>query len=103
VKLVAGSPGGPWIAGFVAQLVNLTLGQGVPLEQALAFPHWGSRNGPAELEAGRAPAALRSGLEQLGETVREMELTSGLNAIERVGEHWVGAGDPRREGRAAGR
>jgi gamma-glutamyltranspeptidase/glutathione hydrolase len=103
IKMLLGSPGGSWIANFVAQVLVLTLAQGVPLDQALATPHWGSRNGPTELERGTDAERLRSGLELLGHTVRLIDMASGVHAIERVGDHWVGAADPRREGAASGR
>jgi gamma-glutamyltranspeptidase / glutathione hydrolase len=103
VKMLLGSPGGSWIANYVAQVLALTLAQGRALDAALATPHWGSRNGPTELERGTPAGALRGSLEHLGHNVRLIDMTSGVHAIERVGDHWVGAADPRREGMAVGR
>jgi len=103
IRMLIGSPGGAWIANYVAEVLALSIGQGRSLEQALATPHWGSRNGAAELERGTAAEVLGPGLELLGESVRVIDMPSGLHGIERVGDRWVGAADPRREGVAIGR
>ena len=41
---------------------------------------------------------LEQGLKARGHEVREMEMTSGLQAIERTPGGWFGGADPRREG-----
>jgi len=68
----------------------------------LDAPHFGSRNGPIELEAETPVERLRPQLEALGHPVRVGELASGVHAILRVGDTWVGAADPRRDGTARG-
>jgi gamma-glutamyltranspeptidase/glutathione hydrolase len=75
---------------------------GMPLQAALDAPHFGSRNGPTDLEAGTPVAALRSRLEALGHPVRIVPMTSGVHAVQRVGDAWVGAADSRRDGAARG-
>ncbi|MEW5889420.1 MAG: gamma-glutamyltransferase [Pseudomonadota bacterium] len=99
---VLGSPGGSQIINYVAQaLVGLIDWQLDPA-QAAALPHYGSRNGPTELEQGTAAAALADSLKLLGHDVRIMEMTSGTHIIRRQGDKWRGAADPRREGTARG-
>ena len=66
------------------------------------LPHFGSRNGPTEVESGTSAERLRAPLAALGHDVRVHEMTSGVHAIRRVGEQWIGAADPRREGIARG-
>ncbi|HEY5763117.1 MAG TPA: gamma-glutamyltransferase family protein, partial [Rhodocyclaceae bacterium] len=48
LELITGSPGGPFIIGYVAStLVGMLVGQQAP-DETLAQPHFGSRNGPTE-------------------------------------------------------
>jgi gamma-glutamyltranspeptidase/glutathione hydrolase len=101
--LVLGSPGGSRIINYVARGLIAVLDWKQPLDHALAMPHYGSRNGPTELEAGSAAVALQPALEALGHSVQVADMTSGLHAIRRVPGGWQGAADPRREGAAAGR
>jgi gamma-glutamyltranspeptidase/glutathione hydrolase len=48
------------------------------------------------------PSATVSNLQILGHTVKEMDMPSGLQALQRLGPVWFGAADPRREGVVAG-
>jgi gamma-glutamyltranspeptidase/glutathione hydrolase len=100
--LVAGSPGGHAIINHVARVIVATLDWGTSLQDALDAPNFGSRNGPTELERGTPAEKLRAGLAAKGHDVRLVDLTSGTHAIQRVGEAWVGAADPRRDGIARG-
>jgi gamma-glutamyltranspeptidase/glutathione hydrolase len=100
--LVVGSPGGHAIIHYVARVIVAVLDWGMPLQDALDAPHFGSRNGPTDLEAGTPVEGLRLQLEALGHPVRVVDLTSGVHAIHRVGDAWVGAADPRRDGVARG-
>jgi gamma-glutamyltranspeptidase/glutathione hydrolase len=102
LALIVGSPGGHAIIHYVARVVVAVLEWGMPLQQALDAPHFGSRNGPTDLEAGTPVERLRPQLEALGHPVRVGETTSGVHAILRVGDAWVGAADPRRDGAARG-
>jgi gamma-glutamyltranspeptidase/glutathione hydrolase len=54
------------------------------------------------LEANRFPATTTDALKDRGHELREMEMTSGLQAIERTPKGWFGAADPRREGEVMG-
>jgi gamma-glutamyltranspeptidase/glutathione hydrolase len=101
-----GSPGGPLIINYVAKVLVGTLDWGLNMQEAIALPNFGSRNGPTELEAGRFPAAEIEKLKARGHAVRVFEQTSGLQGIERMEIHgvplWFGGADPRREGVAKG-
>ena len=99
---VLGSPGGSLIINYVAQTLIAILDWKYDAQRAVSIGHFGSRNGPTELERGTAAADLARGLGLLGHDVRVMDMTSGLHAIERVPGGWRGAADPRREGSAAG-
>jgi gamma-glutamyltranspeptidase/glutathione hydrolase len=101
-----GSPGGPLIINYVAKVLVGTLDWGLDMQQAIALPNFGSRNGPTELEAGRFPASEIEALQARGHTIRTGEQTSGLQGIQRIRIHgvplWFGGADPRREGVAKG-
>ena len=104
--LTVGSPGGPAIINYVAKVLVGTLDWGLNVQQAIALPNFGSRNGPTELEAGRFPLSTVEALQARGHKVRQGEQTSGLQGIQRL--HipgvplWFGGADPRREGIAKG-
>jgi len=104
--LVIGSPGGPAIINYVAKVLVGTLDWGLNVQEAIALPNFGSRNGPTELEAGRFPQQTIDVLRARGHTIRLGEQTSGLHGIERIQVHgvalWFGGADPRREGVAKG-
>jgi gamma-glutamyltranspeptidase/glutathione hydrolase len=101
-----GSPGGPLIINYVAKVLVGTLDWRLNMQQAIALPNFGSRNGPTELEAGRFPASEIGQLKARGHTIRIGEQNSGLHGIERMDIHgvplWFGGADPRREGVAKG-
>jgi gamma-glutamyltranspeptidase/glutathione hydrolase len=104
--LAVGSPGGPAIINYVAKVLVGTLDWGLNVQQAIALPNFGSRNGPTELEAGRFPQATIEALKARGHTVQQTEQNSGLHGIMRLPIHgepwWFGGADPRREGVAKG-
>jgi gamma-glutamyltranspeptidase/glutathione hydrolase len=104
--LAVGSPGGPAIINYVAKVLVGTLDWGLNVQQAIALPNFGSRNGPTELEAGRFPQATIDALTARGHAVRQLEQNSGLHGIMRLEIHgepwWFGGADPRREGVAKG-
>ncbi|MEW5879136.1 MAG: gamma-glutamyltransferase family protein [Pseudomonadota bacterium] len=108
-QLVAtlGSPGGSLIINYVAKTLVGLLDWQLDVQQAIALPNFGSRNGPTEVEEGRVSARLIEGLKARGHDVRAIPMTSGVQAIvrarlpdERSG--WSGGADPRREGVALG-
>jgi gamma-glutamyltranspeptidase/glutathione hydrolase len=93
-----GSPGGAAIIHFTAKTLVGTLDWGLDAQRAIDLPNFGSFNGPTVLERGRFPPATVEALRVRGHTVNEIEMTSGLQAIQRTPTGWHGGADPRREG-----
>jgi gamma-glutamyltranspeptidase/glutathione hydrolase len=102
IAAILGSPGGSQIINYVAKTILALLAWNLMPGEAVAQPHYGSRNGPTELERGTQAEQLRPALERLGHTVSVQDMTSGLSVILRRGDDWIGAADPRREGAARG-
>jgi gamma-glutamyltranspeptidase / glutathione hydrolase len=109
VIMSAGSPGGALIIHFTAKTLIATLNWGMNAQEAINLPNFGSLNGPSILEANRFPSAVVEALKAKGHEIREIEMTSGLQAIERVPSNsaspnattydgFFGGADPRREG-----
>lgn len=96
--MTLGSPGGPVIIHFVAKTLLGALQWGLDAQRAIDLPNFGSLNGPTLLEKGWFPAATIEALRARGHVVTELELTSGLQAIQRTPTGWFGGADPRREG-----
>ena len=103
LEMTLGSPGGSGIINYVGKVLVGTLDWRLTIQEAIALPNFGSRNGPTELEAGRVDPALAAALEARGHTVHLIEQTSGLQGIQRTATGWFGGADPRREGIARGR
>ena len=106
--MTLGSPGGSQIIGYVARTLLATIGDGLDVQTAISMPNLGNRNGPTELEAGRVNASLADSLRARGHEIREIDMTSGLQAIERRCDRagrctLAGGADPRREGLVIGR
>ena len=103
VELALGSPGGSRIIGYVARVLVDVLDHGLDVQAAVSRPNL-AVTGSVELEddCGEPawPAETVAGLEALGHTVKRGSLNSGLAAIQRVDDGWLGAVDPRREGEA---
>jgi len=112
--LAIGSPGGASIIAYVARALQMSLAEGVPLQEAIRSGHFGNRNGPSEVERMPGSDTLVRELEARGHQVRQTDMTSGLHGIIRICAPGGGRSasddcvlesgiDPRREGRAAGR
>jgi gamma-glutamyltranspeptidase/glutathione hydrolase len=93
-----GSPGGAQIIHFTAKTLYGTLHWGLTPQQAIDLPNFSSLNGPSLLEAGRFDRATVEALRARGAEVRELDLTSGLQALQRTPRGIEGGADPRREG-----
>ena len=97
-----GSPGGALIIHYTAKTLYGVLNWAMLPQQAINLPNFGSLNGPTLLEEKRFPAATIDALKARGHEVREVNMTSGLQAITRGQAHgtaiWLGGADPRREG-----
>jgi len=100
--IAVGSPGGSAIINYVAQTLIAMLDWRLDPQQAVSLPHYGSRNGPMELEHGRHLEVLIPQLEARGHTVALIEMTSGLSAIRKTEYGYAGGADPRREGTVKG-
>ena len=102
VLMSAGSPGGALIIHYTAKTLYGVTQWGLTPQQAIDLPNFGSLNGPSLLEEKRFPPATVEQLRTRGAEVREMNMTSGLQAITRnpaPGKlQWLGGADPRREG-----
>ncbi|MBV6274425.1 gamma-glutamyltransferase [Alcaligenaceae bacterium CGII-47] len=100
--MVIGSPGGSAIINFVAQTILAVLDWHLDIQQAVALPHYGSRNRDTELERGTPLEALVAPLQAMGHGVRTVDFPSGLQGIVLTPDGLEGGSDPRREGVAAG-
>ncbi|MEX8492388.1 gamma-glutamyltransferase family protein [Sphaerotilus sp.] len=102
LAMTGGSPGGALIIHFTAKTLHGVLQWGLTPQRAIDLPNFGTTGGPVLLEQGWFPAAVVDALEKRGHAVREVEMTSGLQAISREHEAgrevWRGGADPRREG-----
>ena len=98
----AGSPGGALIIHYTAKTLYGVLNWGLTPQQAITLPNFGSTNGPSVLEEKIFPPTTVEALRTRGAEVREMNMTSGLQALTRTEVHgknlWMGGADPRREG-----
>jgi len=97
-----GSPGGALIIHYTAKTLYGIFNWGMTPQQAINLPNFGSLGGPTLLEEKRFTSTTVEALRQRGAEVREMNMTSGLQAITRAQVHgepmWLGGADPRREG-----
>jgi gamma-glutamyltranspeptidase/glutathione hydrolase len=93
-----GSPGGEAIIHFTAKTLIGVLAWGLDAQRAIDLPNFGSFDGATLLERGRFPAATVEALKARGHGVSEVDMTSGLQAIQRTPRGWFGGADPRREG-----
>jgi len=98
-----GSPGGSTIIAYTATTLVALLDWGLSPAEAVNLPHLAAIGGPAILEAGPHQTAIAHLLEAKGHALAFRPMTSGLAVVLRSGEGWLGAADPRREGRAGGR
>ena len=106
LRLVIGSPGGPFIAPYVIKTLIGVLDWGLDVQSAIDLPNVANRNGDTEIEDGTRLVDLAPTLESLGHRVTPRRMRSGLHGIEIVtddtGRRIVrGGADPRGEGTAA--
>ena len=89
-------------AGLVCASDAVSLKAGAAPQQAIDLPNFGSLNGPTLLEEKRFPPAFVEALRAAGHEVKEVGMTSGVQAIRKDHGSYVGGADPRREGRVMG-
>jgi gamma-glutamyltranspeptidase/glutathione hydrolase len=100
-KLVVGSPGGSRIIGYVAKTIVAHVDWGMDVQAAIDLPHLVNRFGSYDVEAGKVPDRLSTGLADIGFDVNARDLNSGIHAIS-MGDILMGGADNRREGIALG-
>jgi gamma-glutamyltranspeptidase/glutathione hydrolase len=93
-----GSPGGALIIHYNTKTIYGMLNWGLNAQDAINLPNFGSLNGPTILEEKRFPAATVDALKARGHEIREANMTSGLQGIQRTKDGFFGGADPRREG-----
>ena len=100
--MVLGSAGGSRIIGNVLKTLIAHLDWGMPVDQAIRFPHLINMSGTYELEEGTDAEKLVKPLEKIGYQVSVREINSSLHAIVVTPSGLEGAADPRREGAVMG-
>ena len=98
VLISGGSPGGALIIHYTAKTLYGMLNWGMDAQTAINLPNFGALGAPTLLEDKRFPAATLEALAARRHELREMDMTSGLQAIGRTREGFLGGADPRREG-----
>jgi gamma-glutamyltranspeptidase/glutathione hydrolase len=98
----AGSPGGYFIVGFVAEALVGMLDWGMDPQRAAGLPHVINLNGDTRVERGTPLEGLADNLRARGHTVRIGPINSGIQAIMARDGKLLGGADPRREGVAIG-
>jgi gamma-glutamyltranspeptidase/glutathione hydrolase len=98
-----GSPGGPAIIDYVAQILVGILDAKMSPKDAIAMPHEINMNGATYLEKSPGVDTLAAQLTAMGHTVQVPQVEgSGLHGIMKVKDGYIGAADPRRDGIALG-
>ncbi|MGH3726996.1 MAG: gamma-glutamyltransferase family protein [Mycobacterium sp.] len=110
--LAVGSPGGAVIIQFVVKTLVGILDWGLDPQQAVSMVDFGANNSPKTNVGGEHPNIdardngaddpLVQGLRRRGHTVDVADQSSGLSALVRRGQGWIGGADPRREGLVMG-
>lgn len=101
--LSGGSPGGALIIHYTAKLLYAMLNWELAPQSAIDLPNFGSLNGPTLLEERRFSKPFVDALQARGHEVREVGMSSGLQAIRKGDDGYTGGADARREGRVMGR
>jgi gamma-glutamyltranspeptidase/glutathione hydrolase len=93
-----GSPGGAFIIHYTAKTLWGVFNWGLNAQQSINLPNFGSVNGPTLLEEKRFSPATTDALKAMGHDVREINMSSGLQALQKTPQGYFGGADPRREG-----
>ncbi len=103
VRLAVGAAGGATIIAQVAKAIIGVVDWNLTAQQAIALPVIYAPGDTVFVERGSSHEAMIPALRALGHAkVETREPGFKANAIERVGDRWVGAADPRSEGVAVG-
>jgi gamma-glutamyltranspeptidase / glutathione hydrolase len=98
--LALGSAGGKRIIMHVTKTLIGVLDFGLPAQDAIALPNIYFGGEAVLVEANTKLDELRPALSGFGRMVVSTDLSSKVTALERVGDHWRGAADPRSEAQA---
>jgi gamma-glutamyltranspeptidase/glutathione hydrolase len=98
VRLAVGAAGGSTIIAQVAKAIIGVVDWKLPAQDAIALGLLYAPGHVATAEKGTEREAMAPALRALGETVQVAALGLKANAIERVGNRWIGGADPRSEG-----
>lgn len=101
VVLAVGSAGGKRIIMHVTKVLVGVLDWGLDAKTAMELPNLYFGDSGVLIENNEAGAAIAAGMKPFGYGFRPIDLGSKLNAIERVGDGWRGAADPRGPGTSA--
>jgi gamma-glutamyltranspeptidase/glutathione hydrolase len=101
VVLAVGSAGGKRIIMHVTKTLIGVLDWGMTAQDAIALPNIYFGRAGLLLEDDAVGKAMAEKMKGFGYSVTPTDLTSKLNAVERVGDTWRGAADPRSPGSAA--
>ena len=104
LQINMGSPGGSMIIHYTSQSLWAMLHANMNAQDAIKQPHSGvgAANGPLLLEKPLFSADTMDSLRARGHQVQQIDMSSGLQVIQRDGQAWFGAADPRREGSVSG-
>jgi len=100
---VLGAPGGSRIILYDIKSIVCLIEWACNAEEAADLPSFGSRNGPFEVEQGTTAETVLGPLAAaLGETVKAVDMNTGVHITVRRDGHLEGGADHRREGVALG-
>ena len=100
---VLGAPGGSRIILYDVKAIACLIEWHCNAEEAADLPGFGSRNGPFEVEQGTTAETILGPLAAArGETVKAVDMNTGVHIIVRRDGHLEGGADHRREGVALG-
>lgn len=102
VLVAIGAAGGPTIIAQVAKALIGVLDWKLPVQEAIALPQIVAIGNRVRVEQGTSLEAMAPQLRAYGHNIEIVPLPLKANAVERVGNGWRGAADPRGEGRAVG-
>ena len=100
--LAVGSPGGRTIPHFTSRVLMASMFWELTPEQSVAMPHLSIRGNRLVAERDSPmpwPFALTA-LSDGDQQPKAQPLNSGIALLQKVGDHWHGVADPRREGTA---
>ncbi len=100
---VLGAPGGSRIILYDIKTIACLIDWHCNAEEAADLPGFGSRNGPFEVEQGTSAETILGPLAAArGETIKAVDMNTGVHVIVRRDGHLEGGADHRREGVALG-